>query len=154
MIFARFVSSLPSYQVIYCWPCSDLFCLWFISTTWDLSFFFSCLGSLRCHFYSFLQLFVTFLFLIVVDQWLISYSLLPLIRWCCILFLFPARLLVLFLCNRYLFRLFHIRLLFLTKLLFSAVMLWDHRLNSTGSQVVGLSVVVTLCSWIYCYIAR
>ena len=68
------------------------------------------------------------------------------------LFLFPAGLLVLFLCDRHLARLFYIRFLSLTKLLFSAIMPWGHGLNSAGSWVIGLLVVVTLCPRVYCYI--
>jgi len=63
--FARFVLPFPSYQVIYHWPYGNLFYLWLISVTQDLSFFRSCLRSLR---YSFLRLFVTSLFLIVVKD--------------------------------------------------------------------------------------
>ena len=46
------------------------------------------------------------------------------------------------------------RLLFLTKLLFLVVMLWGCRLNSAGSQVIGLLVVVILCSQVYNYVGR
>ena len=42
--------------------------LWLISATWDLTFSFSCLVSFGCCFHSSLRLFVTSLFLIIVDQ--------------------------------------------------------------------------------------
>jgi len=41
--------------------------LWLISATWDLTLFFFCLGSFGSYFYHSLRLFITPLFLIVVD---------------------------------------------------------------------------------------
>jgi len=69
-------------------------------------FFLSCLGSFECYCHSSLRLFVTPLFLIMVYQFWCS----PILSH--ILFLFLARPLVLFLCDRCLFELFYIRLLF------------------------------------------
>ena len=64
------VTRLPTTDLAVTFP----FC-WLISATQDLTFSFSCLGSFGRYFHHPLRLFVTPLFLIIVDQFLIcSYS--------------------------------------------------------------------------------
>ena len=66
--FASSALPLPSYWVAYHWFHGDLpFSLAYLSNL-EPDFFLSCLGSFGCCFHSFLRLFVTPLFLIVVDQ--------------------------------------------------------------------------------------
>ena len=125
--------------------------LWLTSATQDL-FFLSFLESLGYCFHSSLRFFVTFFLsgFFVSDHGksvLIDFLFLATTDW---VMLYP----ILISCwtvgpiffNGHFSGLFHIRLFFLTKLLFSVVMLWGCGLNSTSSQVIGLSVVVTLCS--------
>ena len=150
--FARSALSLLSYQVIYYQSHSDL-SLAYLSNS-GLVLFLSCLGSFRYCLYSSLRFFVTPLFLIVVDQfwyapilsrhW--SSDIMAILIFCQatnpipLIDIFPD------------FSTWGFFLL--TKLLFSAIMSWGHRLDSASSWVIGLSVVAILCPWVYCYIAK